>query len=466
MAFAAWSTWLTWDVRLLRDQVAEQVGWQIAITQAANESPDARSHAVGPLLAGMRSRFADAPAAQSAITELEQALKDGDNDRYDAAAQRLIPHIRMSNGAISGQLGARWDQVALLVFLSLGFAVSALVLTALRDRDQLILVSTTHDLQATKDRLSRVGVGLIGLDDKDNVVFSNEVANGLAARAADVGAWWTSIMTLVHRPGAVPCAVCGEPVGVGRVDVEDQSGAGVRVVEVVFGGHAHDIVESHHHVVLVRDVTEQRRSHVLTVLDERLTSVEHLATALADDLDEPLGQLLDALAAARTPSEHEGAIERAQRAAEYLQVAVSGMRVLAGHQTPGVTDAGLACQRAAQLVRHRVPQQTQLVTQIATDLPVSAQGGKLTQVVFSVLSEAIEACRNDGGQHSVKLDAFSNGHQVVISVTDDRDPRSIPTVMVANRSVTRERVEALGGHLTSDMSQGRRATRLTLPQTR
>jgi signal transduction histidine kinase len=261
----------------------------------------------------------------------------------------------------------------------------------------------------------------------------------------------------------VPCAICGAAATVGRVDVEDHTGMGVRVLEVVYGGHAHDLRQPHHDVVLVRDVTEQLRKQVLNVLEERMSTVEELASGLAAQVEGPLKGLLRHLSQAGTTADEEtaNAIKKAQFDAIMLRDAVVGFRVMGAGLPGGTADAAIACRHAVQLVQHRIGRRTELVTRHGEDLTVRVDGAALTQVVFSLLSDAVEACRGDRGRHHILIASTVEADSVWIEITDDRDPRSVPNEIVA-RTVARERVVALGATLEMFRTGGKHVARVQL----
>jgi hypothetical protein len=330
-----------------------------------------------------------------------------------------------------------------LVFLGLAFAFAAVLLQALRQRDQHALQTTERALSAAQDRLSRVGVGLLCVDDENHVHAPNEVAKGLAAAHPSLDAWWAGIDTAMRRPGSVPCQICGKPVPLGRCEVTDATRMGQRMVEVVFGGHAHDLEHGEKLVVLVRDITEQRRRQVLGGVADRLAGTRDLSRGISRAMTGRTTRLVRALRGLARLHDDVDLIEVSELAEELRDLGRS--MALFATDTSGPSDVTDSCWAAARLVRPQLSPQVRLQVEVPDGLRAHTRPSSFTHALFTELLRAAEACA-DGADHKVVLSARREGGHIVVEIRDDRDPES-PRSRTAPISATQELFQAAGATL-------------------
>ncbi len=418
LGFTAWGLGLTWEVSGLRRDLAEQVGWQITLSSLEHQPGDGRAaDTVRAILPAMAERLGSGSA--DAIRALEGAVAAGDPIAQRRTTAALIPHVRGSNATLSARLGNRWDQVTVLVFTALGFAFALLLLEVWREQDQDARQKSKRALRASEDRLARVGVALLVIDDQDQVSVSNEVARGLAQAHGSVEDWWKGVARSMRRPGTVPCQDCGRPMPLGRCEARDETRMGTRILEVVFGGHAHDLEHDDKLVLLVRDITDTRRRQVMGGIDDRLADTRDLVRVIARGLSAPATRLTRALRELQERAP-DRAVEDALELATELRDFGSSLAILT-QETKGACDVSTACDTAERLVRAQLAHNIVLVSQVKDGLRGHARSARLTQAVFTILLRAATACA-DGQPHRVTLRAGKAGAHIVIEVEDDRDP--------------------------------------------
>lgn len=444
LGFTAWALGLTWSVGNLRNELEEQVGWQIATARWERDPSNASAaEAVRAIVPEMRGRLGTTPEARDALDVVEASLSRRDIAAQKRAAETLSPLIRRANGNVSIELGNRWDQVTLLVLLALAFAFAAVLLQALRQQDQQARVSSERALSAAQDRLSRVGVGLLCIDHDNTVHAPNEVAKGLAAARESIDDWWQSIDGAMRRPGTVPCQICAKPVHLGRCEVQDATRMGQRVVEVVFGGHAHDLEHGEKLVILVRDITEQRRRQVLGGVADRLADTRDLSRGLSRAMTGRTTRLVRGLRGlARSHDELD--FEEVIGLADELRTLGRSMALLA-NDAKGPSDITESCRTAERLVRPQLSPQVRLQLDVPENMRAHTRPARFTHALFTELLRAAEACA-DGADHKVELLARREGSNIVVEIRDDRDPQG-PQSKHGAVSATHELFQAAGASL-------------------
>jgi len=451
LGFAAWAMGLTWSVRGLRHQVEEQVGWLITVSAWERDPGDAEVHQeVLQLVPDMRVRLATSPEAHDVLDAVETSLLGTDSAAQQRAAQRLSPLIRRANAQVSAALGSRWDQVMVLVFLGMAFAFAALLQMALRQQEQEALASSERALKATEDRLARVGVGLLCIDDDNTVRSANEVARGLAAAEDSVDDWWRAVDQRMRRPGAVPCRLCARPAHVGRTEVQDSTRMGQRVLEVVFGGHAHDLEHGEQLVVLIRDITDQRRRLVLGGVAERMSDSRQLSQGVARALTGRAMRLVRGLRAMADDLD-DSRVDEAIAVGEELRELGRSVGVFANDQE-GPCDVAATCRAAAALVRPQLPKTVDLNVIVPEGLEAHVRPGRFAQALFTQLLRSADACR-DGRDHTMTLAVSKEGSTIRVDLIDDRDPES-PRSVPAPLSATEELFQAAGARFTRADADG------------
>jgi len=467
MAFASWAIWLAADVRGLRSRVETQVGWLIVLSEARDEASRGAPAPVplDPVLDEMVARF-DEEAVRQAVAALRVAVDAGDHDEVAAIiGGELMPRIRRENAVVSRYLGSRWDQVSLLVFVSLCFAVVALGMAMLRQRSEDRLLDAEQRRRLNEERLARVGVGLLAVDASGAVVFANDVVHDLAARQG-VSSWWQALVGPVDLPGWVTCRDCGGRARVGRLVATDPGAAGSRSLEMVFGGHAHDLSRAPHQVVLVRDVTEQRRQEARSLLESKLSSLDDLAGGVVHQLNSPLQVVLGTLQLARREAQGEALelVEEALEGARRMSDVVTGLQVL--RRDPAASEVAVeeVCSAAQRLVLPLYHGTARLELRVVGGLRVRAEPAQLTAVVHELLRDAVMASVDTPSASTVSLAAFRDGSQVVIEVRDERPapPHPGPPGRL-RQALIDELIAPLGGSLSSQRSGQHTVTTLRLP---
>ncbi len=449
LGFTAWTLDLIWSVDNLRHQLDEQVGWQIATARwERNPSDPSAAEAVRAMVPEMRARLGTTPDARDTLDAVEVSLSRRDITTQEQAAEALSSRIRRANDHVSIELGSRWDQVTILLLLALAFAFAAVLLQALRQKDRRARVSSERALNAAQDRLSRVGVGLMCIDHDNTVHAPNEVAKGLAAARGSIDEWWLSIDASIRRPGTVPCHVCAKPVHVGRCEVQDATRMGQRVVEVVFGGHAHDLEHGEKLVILVRDITEQRRRQVLGGVADRLADTRDLSRGLSRAMTSRTTQLVRGLRRLARSNE-EMDFDEVAGLAEELRTLGRSVALLA-NDAKGPSDITESCRTVESLVRPQLSPQVQLHLDVPKNMRAHTRPARFTHALFTELLRATEACA-DGAEHKVELLGRREGTNIVVEIRDDRDPKG-PQSKQGAVSATHELFQAAGASLVRDDS--------------
>ena len=427
VAFAMWSTWLWLDVRTLRDSIGTQVGWLITLSEARDEASKgaAMPPDLGEVLDALARRFADEPQVVASVEAVRQASADGRS--ADAAALltgELLPRIRRENGRISAKLGSRWDQVTALVFVSLCFALMALVMALLRQKSEDQLADAIARRRATEERLARVGVGLVGLGGDGEVLFANDVVESFVRRDG-IASWWDALTRGRHLPGAVPCATCGRPARVGRITADDPTGPGVRTIELVFGGHAHDLSAEAYEVVLVRDVTERQRQEARNLLESKLSSLDDLAGGVVHQLNSPLQVVVGSLQLARRDAEGEVAelVDEALEGARRMGDVVTGLQVLRSAAPASVVSVAEVCRAVERLALPLCHGVVRLDVVVDGEPRVRADPARLASVLHELVRDAVLTNQGDGVTGAVELHAERADEVVLIEVRDRRPSR-------------------------------------------
>lgn len=169
-AFAIWAVSLVIQVNELRHEVELRVGWLSGL-QRAQVALDGEPQAVDDGLGELRSLLSEIcsarPESREVVAACERtneglgAFEDDRRKQVRASIDALVRAIRAETGALSSELGQRWNALYGLVAASLLFAFSALAMVFYLHRVQLAHAEKAREAAEAKlrhaDRLSAIG---------------------------------------------------------------------------------------------------------------------------------------------------------------------------------------------------------------------------------------------------------------------------------------------------------------------
>ncbi|MBI1946122.1 MAG: PAS domain-containing protein [Deltaproteobacteria bacterium] len=191
-------------------------------------------------------------------------------------------------------------------------------------------------------------------------------------------------------------------------------------------------------VLVLRDVTEERRLQNQVILMDRLASVGTLAAGIAHEINNPLACVVSNVefAAERAAAAEQlttdarvrgvladlkAALADAAFGAERAAKVVQNMRALAGTGggTVDVIDVSAAVASAVRLTAHELPAGAEVATELAPGLCAEGDQGSLIQVLVNLLVNASHAVAARGAQARVSVAVREAEEQVLVTVTDN-----------------------------------------------
>jgi hypothetical protein len=455
--------WLTYDVNLKRQQVRQQVTWLMLVSEARDEAlkerqpPDSWEEAEPAIY----SRFRDNLSMVDALDDLDDAYRAGDFLLARSILGSLESSIRYENATLSRSLGQRWDQATFLLAVSVAFSVVVFGLLVVRQREAWGRRQAEYALQATHARLMRLGVGIVGVHG-DEVKLANDVIQRYSRRCDTAQEWWDALLESGQMPDTQPCPDCGEPVRIGRMPTTYESPEdGVMLYELSFGGHVHEGSADPYEVVLVRDVTHVRREEVRAQVEQRLSSVDDVASGVAEQFRVPLHGVAVTLRTARDEPEAPSWVDETLASVERLEELVAGLSLLQKPTQASRVDVADLCAAAARLAVPLTQGEVVLQVDVVDDVAVEVPPGRLTQLLYDLVADAVEACRRDGGRRQVTLRAYRHDEEVVVEVLDNRSSERI--VDPAIRCIATEQADAMGLTIRASSRPHRTVLSLALP---
>ena len=253
------------------------------------------------------------------------------------------------------------------------------------------------------------------------------------------------------------------------------------------------------------DITERTRLEGRIAQTERLRAVATLAASVAHEINNPLayvlaqlceigGELerLDASADAATPARLRRGLRDlrellvpVRESAERVSAVARGLGNLAGQEPANddALDVRRVVRSVVQLVSHQCARFARLTTDLQPTDPIAGREPRLGQLVFNLLSNAIEAVSDSAaGPHEIRVRTAMQGERVLLEVSDTgpgvptelREQIFEPFVTTKTQRggqglglfVSRKLARELGGELTLLDTPGRGATfRVDLPRT-
>ena len=271
--------------------------------------------------------------------------------------------------------------------------------------------------------LRSIGDAVITTDAAGRVTFMNPVAERLTGRRAGVS---------IGRPLAEVVQIIDElaPRGVSRRRIGDV--AVTETVSPIIGDDGAAIGS----VIVLRDVTEQRRMQRVLESQDRLAALGTMAAGIAHEINNPLTYILGNIELARRAldeykhvSRHpewiadiQRALEHADEGSEQVRRIVSDMSTFARPSggPDGNASANAAVRRALDMCTHELRGRAALAWELADDLPaVPVNDARLVQVIVHLLLNAAQAIPDDHvARHAVTARTYLHGGRVVIEVGD------------------------------------------------
>lgn len=156
LGFAAWTLSTMATVAGLRDDVAERVGWLMAVQGVRVATDPHPEHALDALAARIDAWPTATPAEREAA---RAAVQGGVGSQH---LEALTTHIRAANGAASVELGRMWQRMNTIALLAIALSIATvamLLLTQVQQRRVLAshqrLGRTVRALEAEHERRER-----------------------------------------------------------------------------------------------------------------------------------------------------------------------------------------------------------------------------------------------------------------------------------------------------------------------
>jgi C4-dicarboxylate-specific signal transduction histidine kinase len=512
VGFGVWCVSLVLTVREQRKQLETRVGWLSMIQRCQSELEETHSEPPKSLTNCIR----EISLASEMYPTLPEELAKPLEDQLGAALQKIssenkeallrtlgkaIAQIRKQTGAISASLGKEWDQLNVLVLLSLLLAVTNLLLLMFAQRSNGRLQDTSQRLEqelkarlqseaalvAVEDRVlllehatGELGVGIALFDESGSLTYTGPALRTVLSEWKDTARFWEEIRP--HIPKAQPCEICNEPTRKGRAEARLQPPTGEsRMFALLFSGHGHEIGHERENILLVQDVSELEKLRAQLQQSERLSSLGMLAAGLAHELNNPLAYILlnlthmeKSLYSLLSNPKQQESIDTMEELAESiegakrLQQIIGDVKLFARPQEQNPTSISISRVleaafnvAAPQLRKRAIPER-----KLAPDLPfVMANESRLGQVFLDLLLNAVRTIpEGQQSRHRVTLRAFVEESNVIIEVSDTGegiDPNHLPhifdpffTTKAANigaglnLAISHRWIASLGGELT------------------
>jgi PAS domain S-box-containing protein len=255
--------------------------------------------------------------------------------------------------------------------------------------------------QTAAERLGRRAEELVGLSNEELISQGIIETDLLEARRATIAE--------VVRTGIA-------------AQVEDERAG--RILDTIYYPIVNAAGQVTHLAIFSRDITTQKQAEQQAIRDERLAAMGQMATALTDEVNNPLQTVRSNLELLQTfelePDEYSQRLNIALKEIERL--AGITRRVLDFVQP---TKDALDAVPVAQLVKKAITLRDEHLelarVQLTTDLPpesvrVTVTPSQITQVLHNVIDTAIETMPHGG---HLRIAGHSNGDKVVLEVSND-----------------------------------------------
>ena len=239
-----------------------------------------------------------------------------------------------------------------------------------------------------------------------------------------------------------------------------------------------------------RDVTERDRLRAQVLVTERMASLGTLAAGVGHEINNPLAyvignlHLIGELIGGDATPELAGAVRDAAEGAERVRKIVGGLRSFSRSEKEQRTaqDVAEVLRSSARLASNEIRHRAQLVWELESVPPVSAEEGRLAQVFLNLIVNAAQAIpdgRSDENRITLRTSTDARG-RVVIEISDTGS--GMPPEVVARAfepffttkevgagtglglSICHGIITSLGGEIALDTTPGRGTTvRVCLP---
>ncbi len=282
---------------------------------------------------------------------------------------------------------------------------------------------------------SSVGIGIAMLTAGQKIIDASNMLKDMTRNWQDVSAWWEHVHREATFPDKTRCPRCKSEQMVGTVLAELEepligvSGQGqprrIRVFEVAFAGHAHEIGAHDAHVLLIKDVTlETMSERQLVRVNEELTVARDAALAASRAKSAFLANMSHEL---RTPLNH-----------------IMGYSEMLGEELQDLERPELASD--AQKIRTSGVHLLDLITGILdlSKIEAGISGIELTTfAVKGVIEAAIDSNRAQLDKHSNKLQLEVQPNLGDMLANEDQMKRILSNILSNAAKFTKDGVVTL-----------------------
>jgi PAS domain S-box-containing protein len=174
--------------------------------------------------------------------------------------------------------------------------------------------------------------------------------------------------------------------------------------------------------VMLRDITERKRTAVALLQSEKLASIGRMAAAIAHEINNPLAAVMNLLFLSKTtnglPESAHQLLEMAD--AELRRIAHIARQSLGFYResnAPALTSVGEVLDSVFDLLKNRLKAKHAIIQkQWKADVQITAVRGELRQVFSNLVSNSLDAIDERG---MIKVRVASGKHRVRVTVTDN-----------------------------------------------
>jgi signal transduction histidine kinase len=179
--------------------------------------------------------------------------------------------------------------------------------------------------------------------------------------------------------------------------------------------------------VMLRDITERKRTEAALLRSEKLASVGRMAAAIAHEINNPLAAVTNLLFLAKETKELPEATRHLLEIADaelrrVAHIAQQSLGFYRESNAPALTSVSTVLDSVLDLLKNRINEKHSIIEkQCNGDVQISAVAGELRQIFSNLVSNSLDAI-DEGGTIKVRVSAGKN----CVRVTLADDGKGIP----------------------------------------